>query len=102
MRSLAVNGASNRLSCSKDFLDSSGQVLGDGTWPHNTCSAEDVIHGDVTVVLDVLDLLPVTWRLLQGLDDEGSGGGDDGNGSLPVLDGQLDGDLETFPVLGGL
>ena len=45
--------------------------------PHNgpfvPGRVEDVIHGDVSVVLDVLHLLPVPGGLLQCLDDQGSG-----------------------------
>merc|ERR1712179_461556 len=48
--------------------------------------------------LDVLHLLPVPWGLLQGLDDQGSGRGDDGAGGLPVLDLQLHSHLEALPV----
>ena len=80
----------------------------------------DVLHGDVTVVLDVLHLLAVTVGLLQSLDNQGSGGGADSNLikvflkhlvfletiysnlCLSVLDSELDGDLETLPVAGGL
>ena len=40
---------------------------------------EDVVNLDVAVVLDVLDLLPVPVGLLEGLDDQGSGGGADSN-----------------------
>ena len=47
-------------------------------------------------MLNVLLLLSVTRRLLQGLDDEGGGGWDNGDGSLSVLDGESDGDTETF------
>lgn len=47
-------------------------------------------------MLDVLLLLPVTRRLLQGLDDQGRGGGDNRDLSLTVLDGELDSDTETF------
>ena len=53
-------------------------------------------------MLNVLLLLPVPWWLFQGLDDEGAGGVDDGDGSLTVLDGQLNGHSKTFPVSGGL
>jgi len=53
-------------------------------------------------VLDVLRLLPVALGLLERLDDQGGGGGDDGDLGLTVLDGELDGDAETLPVLGGL
>lgn len=39
---------------------------------------------------------------LKSLDDKGGGGGDDGDRGLSVLDGELTGDSETLPVLGGL
>jgi len=102
MRSHAVNSASDGLGGSQDFLHDSGQLLGLGPGPHDASGADDVVHGDVAVVLDVLDLLAVTWGLLKGLDDQGSGGGNNVDLGLTVLDGQLDGDLQTFPVLGGL
>ena len=35
----------------------------------------DVVHGNIAVVFDVLHLLTVTVRLLQGLDDQGRGRG---------------------------
>ena len=53
----------------------------------------------VGAILTVLDLLAVTWRLLQGLDDQRGGGGHHGYLSLTVLDRQLNGDLQTLPVL---
>ena len=53
-------------------------------------------------MLDVLLLLAVSGRLLKGLDDEGGSGGNDGDGGLTVLDGQLDSDTETLPVTSGL
>lgn len=54
------------------------------------------------MILTVLDLLAVPWRLLQGLDDEGGGGGHDRDGGDTVLDAQLDSDLQTLPVSGRL
>ena len=47
-------------------------------------------------MLDVLLLLSVAGGFLQGLDDERRGRGDDGNRGLTVLDGELDGDTESF------
>ena len=99
---ITVDGASDGLGGSEDLLHDAGEVLGHGPGPHDAGRADDVIEGDVAVVLDVLHLLAITWRLLQGLDDEGGGRGNDVDGGLTVLDGQLDGDLEAFPVLGGL
>ena len=56
--------------------------------PHNgpfvPGRVEDVIHGDVSVVLDVLHLLPVSVGLLQGLDQEGSSRGTDSNLEINV------------------
>lgn len=59
------------------------------------------IHG-LLRLLTVLDLLAVPWRLLQGFDDEGGGGGHDRDGGDTVLDAQLDSDLQTLPVSGRL
>ena len=47
-------------------------------------------------MLDVLLLLAVPGRFLQGFDDERGGRGNDGDGGLPVLDGEFDGDPEAF------
>jgi hypothetical protein len=47
-------------------------------------------------VLDVLLLLPVARRLLKGLDDEGRSGWDNRDCCLTVLDGESDGDAESF------
>ena len=52
-------------------------------------------------MLDVLDLLPVPGGLLEGLDDEGGGRGNHADLGLPVLDGQLDSDLQALPFGGG-
>lgn len=53
-------------------------------------------------MLDVLLLLAVTDGLLEGLDDEGGSRGDDRDGGLTVLDGELDGDTESLPVASSL
>jgi len=53
-------------------------------------------------VNNVLLLLAVTRRLLEGLDDERRSRGDDRDGSLTVLDGELDGHAETLPVASSL
>jgi hypothetical protein len=63
---------------------------------HGAGDLDDLVEGDRLGVLDVLLLLAVTGRLLKGLDDEGRGGGNDGDGSLTVLDAELDGDTESF------
>lgn len=47
-------------------------------------------------MLDVLLLLAVPWGLLKGTDDKGRSRGNNGDGGLTVLDGQLDSDTKTF------
>ncbi len=51
--------------------DERGNSLGHGARPHDPGSTDDVVHGDVATVLDVLHLLPVPGRLLQRLDHQG-------------------------------
>ena len=99
---LTIDGASNRLSRAKDLLHDSGKVLGHGSGPHDPGGVDDVVQSDVAIVLDVLDLLPVPGRFLEGLDDESRGRGNNLHLGLPVLDGEFDGDLESLPVLCGL
>ena len=79
MRIHAINSASDRLSCAQDLLHAAAELLAHGPGPHDTRSFDDVVHGDVAVVLDVLHLLTVTVGLLQCLDDQGSRGGADGD-----------------------
>lgn len=53
-------------------------------------------------MLNVLLLLAVTVGLVEGLDDQRGGSGDELDGSLTVLDDQLDGDADSLPFLSGL
>jgi hypothetical protein len=48
-------------------------------------------------VLDILLLLSVSRWLLEGFNDERGCGWDNGDGSLTVLDGELNSDTETLP-----
>ena len=99
---LTVNSATNGLRRSQDFFDDTRQVSGHGPGSHDPSGAQDIIHGDVTVMLNVLDLLAVTWRFLQGLDDQCGSTRYHIHFSLTVLDSQSDGNFQAFPVLGGL
>lgn len=102
LRAASVNLAASAEGSSEDLKDGTLEVLGHGLEAHGTGDADDLLKRNALGVLDVLLLLAVPGRLLKGLDDEGRSGGDDGNGGLTVLDGQLDGDTETLPVTGGL
>lgn len=62
----------------------------------------DLVEGNVTGVGNVLLLLSVPRRLLQGLDDQRGSGRNNGDLGLTVLDGQLNSDSETLPVTSGL
>ena len=54
--STSVNGTSDRLGGSQDLLHDTRQLLRLGPGPHNLGGIDNVVHGDVAVVLDVLDL----------------------------------------------
>lgn len=84
------------------FLAGTGQFASHRAGSHHSGNADNFIEGDVTVVLDVLDLLTIAWWFLQGLYDQGSSRWDNRDGSLSVLDGQAHGDLQTLPVSSGL
>ncbi|KAI3477912.1 hypothetical protein L1887_60219 [Cichorium endivia] len=99
---LAIDGAADGLGGAEDLLDGAGERLGERLEAHLAGDLYDLLEGDVATVLDVLLLLAVARGLLERLDDERGGRGDDRDGSLTVLDGKLDGDAETLPVAGGL
>jgi|SRR5690242_7982512 len=98
----AVNLATGGEGSSEDLKNGTLEGLGHGLEAHGPGNGDDLVERDGLGVLDVLLLLAVPGRLLKGLDDEGRGGGNDGDSSLTVLDGQLDGDAQTLPVTGGL
>lgn len=78
------------------------KATGHAAGTHDAGNLDDLVKGDVAVVLDILNLLSVTWRLLQGLDDQRRGRRDNLDGCLTILDDQLAGDLQTLPVGGCL
>jgi len=101
MRRFAVDGAADGLSGAQDLLDGAFQLTSHGSLLHDAGNVDDFFEWNISAVLDVLDLLAVTRRFLESADEKSRGAGNDADGSLTVLDRQLDGDAETFPVLGG-
>lgn len=79
-----------------DLEDGALKGLGHGLVAHDTANLNDLVKRDGLGVLNVLLLLAVTRGLLEGLDDQGRGGGNDRDGGLTVLDGQADGNAETL------
>lgn len=92
----AIDLAAGGESSTKDLLDGTLEVLGHGLEPHLAGDLNDLVKRNRLSVLDVLLFLAVPWWLLKGLDDEGGGRWDDGDGGLTVLDGELDRHAETF------
>jgi len=89
---LAADGESS----TEDLKDGTLELLGKRALTHLASDLNDLVERDGLGVLDVLLLLAVTRRLLEGLDDKGRGGGHNRNLSLTVLDGETDGDTETL------
>lgn len=102
MSGLAVDSSANRLGSTQNLLDSAGELLGKGLVAHLASNVNNLLQGNVTIVLDVLLFLSVSWGLLEGSDDQGRGSGNNRDGSLTVLDGKLDSDTNTLELLGGL
>jgi len=98
----AIDLAAGGESGTENLLDGTLELLGHGLVGHDAGNGDDLVKRDGLGVLDVLLLLAVTRRLLEGLDDEGRSGRNDGYGCLTVLDGQLDRDAESLPVTRGL
>jgi hypothetical protein len=99
---LAINLAANTVGGSENLLDGTREVLGERLVSHGAGDLNDLVKGDRLVVLDVLLLLAITGRLLEGLDDQGGSSGDNRHSSLTVLDGELDSYAQAFPVTGSL
>jgi hypothetical protein len=101
VRRLAVDGAANALRGAENLLDCPAELLCERLVPHGACNVNDGVELNVARVLDVLLLFAVPRCLLERADDERRCGGDDGYGSLSVLDRELHGDAQTLPVASG-
>ncbi|GIX64490.1 60S ribosomal protein L12 [Babesia caballi] len=95
---LVVDGAADGEAGAEDLLDGAGEGLGHGVLAHGAGDGHQLLPRQVAAVLDVLHFFPVAQGLLQLLDQQRRGGGLDLDLGLPVLDGQLDGDLDALPV----
>ena len=93
---LAINLAANTVGGSENLLDGTREVLGERLVSHGAGDLNDLVKGDRLVVLDVLLLLAITGRLLEGLDDQGGSSGDNRHSSLTVLDSKLDSYAQAF------
>lgn len=99
---LAVDSAANRVAGAENLLDSARELLSHGALTHLAGNLDDLVEGEVSVVDDVLLLLAVTDRLVEGLHDKGGGGGDHRHRRLTIDNSQLDCDAQAFPVHGRL
>jgi hypothetical protein len=97
----SINLATNAESGAQNLLDCTLEILGHALVLHRPGNLDNLIQRNGLGVLDVLLLLAITRRLLEGLDDKGRSGWDDGDGGLTILDGETDSDTETLPVTGG-
>lgn len=96
LRAAAIDLAADRESSTEDLKDGTLELLGKRALTHLASDLNDLVQRNGLGVLDVLLLLAVTRRLLEGLDDKGRGGGHNRDSGLTVLDGQTDGDTETL------
>lgn len=97
----AIDLAADTVGSSQNLLHVTLEGLGEGLELHHTGNLDNLIEGYRLGVLDVLLLLAVPRGLLQSLDNQSGGRGNDGDGGLTVLDGELDGDTEALLLIGG-
>merc|ERR1711904_55322 len=102
LRILAANCASNRTGRSKNFKNSALESLGVGARPNDAGHIVHVVPADVAIVRNVLHLLAITWGLLECLDEQCCGRGNNLNCNLAVLHVQLASHAHALPLLGGL
>ena len=94
--------STHRRASTQDFQNGTLEFTSQGLGTGLASNIQDLIHAQVTVVLDVLFLLAVTGGLLEGLDDQASGRGLEFDGGDTVGDGQLDADTQALVFKGGL
>lgn len=99
---LSVNSASKRNTSAQNFFHCSLEFYCHTLGSKFLCDINNIIHLDVSVVLDVLLLLSVSGSFLESLDDEGSGSGHNCNEALSVLDHHFNLNFDSSPVSGGL
>lgn len=93
---LAINLATDTVGGTENLLDGTRELLGERLVSHGAGDIDDLVEADGLVVLDVLLLLAITGRLLEGLDDQRGSGGHNGDSGLTVLDGELDSYAQAF------
>ena len=93
---LAINLATNTVCSTKDFFDSTLQILGKGLVAHGPSDLDDLVESDRLVVLDILLLLAITRGLFESLNDERRSGRNNRDRSLAILDGELDSYAQAF------
>jgi len=98
MGRLSVNGAANGEGSAKALLHSSLEVPSHRFATHGTGNTDDGIKRDVTTMYDILDLLPVSRRLLKLLQDHGSGSRDNRRSGHTVNNTELHHNLDTLPL----
>ena len=100
---LAVDGAAERHASAQDFFAGALEVDGHGlvVLAQGLGDPDHIIELDISIVLDVLGLLPVATALLQGLDDQGRSSGQHADSALSVEHLDLNLDFDSSPGSGG-
>jgi hypothetical protein len=92
--------AANRVASAQNLLNRAREVLGHRAGAEGAGDRVHRLEVDRAGVLDVLLLLAVTLRLVEGLDDERGSRRNDFDLRLTVLHGQLNSHAETLEGLG--
>lgn len=101
---LLIDSAADGDAGTEDFLDRAGELDGHRLLgiSHGLSNGDDLVKLEITLVSHILGLLSVSAALLKCLNEEGSSRGEDGDGTLSVLNSDLNLNLDTSPLAGGL
>jgi len=100
LRSLAIHGTSNRHTRTNNLINSTRKFLRHRPRTHNPGDVNDILKGYVSIVVDMLGLLAVTFGLFQRLDDKCRCRRNHLNCRLTILHDELGCHLYTLPVFG--
>ena len=94
----AINSAPDTKCSPENLFNTTLKSLTQTLKSHRSCNFDNLVKRNVPAVFDIFFLFTIPRRFLECSDDKRRCGRYDRNLSLPILNGEFDGDAKTFPV----